>query len=100
MKLSALLAPLADHDTAVDWIRVNAFDDPVVRGISYDSRAVAPGDLFVALRGAVSDGHDYLDQALRLGATALLVEAAPPEAPFAERPVVVVADTRRALAPI
>ena len=43
-------------------------DDVIVRGITYDSRAVAPGDLFVALRGAVHDGHAYLDDAVRLGA--------------------------------
>jgi UDP-N-acetylmuramoyl-L-alanyl-D-glutamate--2,6-diaminopimelate ligase len=72
--------------------------DPVIRGIRYDSRAVAPGDLFVALRGATADGHAYLAQALALGAVALLVEEAPANAGNAA--VAVVPDARRALAPI
>jgi UDP-N-acetylmuramoyl-L-alanyl-D-glutamate--2,6-diaminopimelate ligase len=72
--------------------------DPVIRGIRYDSRAVSPGDLFVALRGATADGHAYIAQALALGAVALLVEEAPGSAGNAA--VAVVRDTRRALAPI
>ena len=72
--------------------------DPVIHGIRYDSRAVAPGDLFVALRGATADGHAYLAQALALGAVALLVEEMPAQAGNAA--VVVVRDARRALAPI
>ncbi len=71
-------------------------EDPVVRGIAYDSRAVSPGDVFVALRGATADGHDYLDTALRLGAVAMLLEE-PRDLPV---PVAVHADTRRALAPL
>ncbi len=39
-----------------------------IRGVSIDTRSLAPGDLFVALRGATSDGHDYLAQASRVGA--------------------------------
>jgi UDP-N-acetylmuramoyl-L-alanyl-D-glutamate--2,6-diaminopimelate ligase len=73
--------------------------DPVVRGIRYDSREVAPGDLFVALRGGLADGHDYLAQALSLGAVALVVEALP-AAPLGAAPVAVVPDARRALAPL
>ena len=38
-----------------------------------DSRAVQPGDLFVALRGARTDGHLHLRQALDQGAAAALV---------------------------
>jgi UDP-N-acetylmuramoyl-L-alanyl-D-glutamate--2,6-diaminopimelate ligase len=72
--------------------------DPGIGGITIDSRAVAPGDLFVALRGANADGHDYLDQAAALGAVALLVEKAP-HAPGLP-PAIVVPDTRRALARI
>jgi UDP-N-acetylmuramoyl-L-alanyl-D-glutamate--2,6-diaminopimelate ligase len=85
--LPAALAPLA-----------RPAQDPVVRGIRYDSRAVAPGDLFVALRGTSADGHTYLEQALALGAVALLVEE-PPANPRGAA-VVVVRDSRRALAPI
>lgn len=73
--------------------------DPVIRGITYDSRAVAPGDLFVALRGTHADGHAYLGSAVRLGAVALLVDRVPDDAP-AEVAVARVDDTRRALAPL
>ena len=45
-----------------------------IRGVSIDTRSLAPGDLFVALRGATSDGHDYLAQAAARGAACALVE--------------------------
>jgi UDP-N-acetylmuramoyl-L-alanyl-D-glutamate--2,6-diaminopimelate ligase len=90
--LSALPAELAPR-------RRLGEGDPVVRGLRYDSREVAPGDLFVALRGSLADGHDYLPQALALGAAALLVDALPASLP-APAVAVEVADTRRALAPL
>ena len=55
--------------------------DPVRPRLRYDSREVAPGDLFVALRGSLADGHDYLAQAVELGAAALVVEALPASLP-------------------
>jgi UDP-N-acetylmuramoyl-L-alanyl-D-glutamate--2,6-diaminopimelate ligase len=74
--------------------------DPRIRGLEYDSRQVTPGDLFFALPGAVVDGHEYLEQALANGAAAVVVESLPEG--FEERGVlaVVVADSRRAMAPI
>jgi UDP-N-acetylmuramoyl-L-alanyl-D-glutamate--2,6-diaminopimelate ligase len=48
--------------------------DREVTRVVYDSRKVQPGDLFVALRGTQTDGHRYVDQAFRQGATAALVE--------------------------
>lgn len=42
---------------------------------SHDSRQIVPGELFVAVRGERSDGHDYLLDAVHRGATGLLVEA-------------------------
>jgi UDP-N-acetylmuramoyl-L-alanyl-D-glutamate--2,6-diaminopimelate ligase len=101
MRLSALLAALPDDPTP----RKAPTSDPVIRGISYDSRGVSPGDLFVALVGAVSDGHDYLAAALELGAAALLVEdetqaqSALAAAPRSV-PILVVPDSRRAMGPI
>ena len=49
--------------------------DADVTEIAYDSRTVTPGALFVALRGAKSDGHDYIAQALNKGAAALMIHA-------------------------
>ena len=42
--------------------------------ITDDSRNVVPGALFIAVRGSARDGHDYLDRARELGATAAMVE--------------------------
>ena len=95
MRLSKLVAGLTGELAIQDRIEAG---DPMIRGIRYDSRHVAPGDLFVALRGAMSDGHDYLDAARNSGAAALLVESMPGEAQRGALPVIQVADTRRALA--
>jgi len=46
----------------------------VVAGISTDSRTVAPGEIFVALSGPNFDGHDHVNEALRKGALAALVQ--------------------------
>ena len=42
-------------------------------GVSTDSRAIAPGSLFIALRGATFDGHAFVDKAFEAGAAAALV---------------------------
>lgn len=48
--------------------------DAVADGCTHDSRAVGPGQLFVCLRGDAFDGHDFAGDAVRRGATALLVD--------------------------
>ena len=78
MRLAALLAGLPPERSTLR-IEGEHADDTPIRGIAIDSRAVVPGDLFVALRGAQSDGHRYLEAAIDSGASALLVEQ-PPEA--------------------
>ena len=47
--------------------------EQMVTGISIDSRAVKPGDLFVALVGEKTDGHRYLQQAIENGAAAVAI---------------------------
>jgi len=67
-----------------------------VRGLARDSRAVRPGDLFVCLRGRVTDGHLFARDALARGAVGVVVEeflSLPPEVPQVQVP-----DTREALA--
>ena len=66
------------------------------RGVSIDSRTVAPGDLFVALAGPKFDGHDYVGAALERGAAAALV-ARVPAGVAADAPLLLVADTMAAL---
>jgi UDP-N-acetylmuramoyl-tripeptide--D-alanyl-D-alanine ligase len=43
-------------------------------GVSIDSRSLAPGDLFVALRGPTHDGHDFAAAALARGAAAAMID--------------------------
>ena len=65
--------------------------DVAVTGASIDTRSIAPGDLFIALRD-VRDGHDFVGDALARGAAAALVDRDPPGvAPDA--PLLRVADT-------
>ncbi len=65
-----------------------------VAGITDDSRAVAPGHLFVAVRGTERDGHDYLDAAAKSGASAAIVQ----DPARTTLPALVVSDGRRAAA--
>jgi UDP-N-acetylmuramoyl-tripeptide--D-alanyl-D-alanine ligase len=44
-----------------------------VFGVTFDSREAGPGDLFVAMPGTASDGHDFVDLAFKQGAVAALV---------------------------
>lgn len=61
-----------------------------------DSKQVRPGDLFVALKGERHDGHDFLGDALSLGARGLLVRRPPASRPEGVA-VYVVGDTLQAL---
>ena len=76
--------------------------DIEIRGICVDSRRVGPGDLFVALRGSAVDGHRYIDQAVRAGAVAVVLEdeAMFPDALAMHTRVakIVVEDSRQSLA--
>ena len=63
-----------------------------VTGVTLDSRAVAPGDLFVAVAGERVDGHDFLDAAAAAGVVAALTTR-----PGGPLPALVVDDTVAAL---
>ena len=73
-------------------------EDGVFSGVSTDSRAVQDGELFIALRGANFDGHEFIATAKERGAAAAVVDT-----DSAERlqeiglPLIAVADTRLAL---
>jgi UDP-N-acetylmuramoyl-L-alanyl-D-glutamate--2,6-diaminopimelate ligase len=47
-----------------------------IRGVAYDSRKVAPGEIFVAIPGLKQDGRRYVEDALARGATAVVLEGA------------------------
>ncbi|MGD0192994.1 MAG: UDP-N-acetylmuramoylalanyl-D-glutamyl-2,6-diaminopimelate--D-alanyl-D-alanine ligase [Rhizomicrobium sp.] len=71
----------------------HAFD---VSGVSIDTRTIRPGDLFVALTGEVRDGHEFVGAALDAKAGAALVSRVP-EGISANAPLLLVANTQRAL---
>ena len=65
-------------------------------GISSDSRRIAKGDLFIALRGPSFDGHEFVAEALAKGAAAAMVERHPEGAPK-DAPLLIVDDIVEAL---
>ncbi len=103
------MAALSARASATSWLtrlsgeRVVAGRPEPVTAVCADSRRVVPGALFVAIPGFETDGHDHIEEALRRGATALLVEeerraAWEPFASKADIVIVAVPDTRRASA--
>jgi UDP-N-acetylmuramoyl-L-alanyl-D-glutamate--2,6-diaminopimelate ligase len=78
-----------------------AVDAPVeVTGVQHDSRAVVPGDLFVALRGARFDGARYAPQAVERGGVAVLSASTAPADVAVAVPWVVAEEPRALLAPL
>ncbi|WPC28882.1 UDP-N-acetylmuramoyl-tripeptide--D-alanyl-D-alanine ligase [Pseudomonas moraviensis] len=69
-------------------------NDASFNGVSIDSRAIQPGQLFIALTGPRFDGHDYLNDVASKGAVAALVER---EVADSALPQLLVKDTRQAL---
>ena len=51
--------------------------DIVIGKIDFDSRKIKNNDLFVAIRGTISDGHDYISKAIDLGASAIICDSFP-----------------------
>lgn len=51
--------------------------DVEISGINFDSRKIVPGDLFVAISGTDSDGHDFIPAAISAGAVAVVSEREP-----------------------
>ena len=87
MRLDTLLS-------GIDVLELHADPALEISDVCYDSRACAPGALFVAISGFAADGHRFIPAALENGACAAIVER-PPETPCA---YVLVASTRLALA--
>jgi UDP-N-acetylmuramoyl-tripeptide--D-alanyl-D-alanine ligase len=78
----------ADIAKATNGVASTSFD---VTGVSFDSREVEPGHLFIALDGETTDGHRFVDGAVARGAAGALVSKS------ATCPHVLVGDTTRAL---
>ena len=56
---------------------VHGATDITISKIDFDSRKIELNDVFVAIRGTLSDGHDYIEKALSLGAVAVICEEFP-----------------------
>ena len=73
MKLSELLS-----NVKTSAIIGNTETD--VTGVNIDSRRIALGHLFIAIKGTVTDGHNYIPKAIELGAAVILCEYLPADA--------------------
>ncbi len=73
MKLKTLVNRL-------DVLEVKGDMERDICGVQIDSRQVADGHLFIAVRGTVADGHNYIGKALEKGAAAILCETIPEDA--------------------
>ena len=68
-----------------------------VNKIEFDSRKIEADDVFVAIRGTISDGHDFIEKAISLGAIAIVCDTLP-EVTVAGITYIKVKDTNSALA--
>ncbi len=68
---------LSDIVEGLPFTELQGSADVEITSIAFDSRQVVPGSLFVAVRGTVSDGHNYIEQAVKQGAAAVICEELP-----------------------
>jgi UDP-N-acetylmuramoyl-L-alanyl-D-glutamate--2,6-diaminopimelate ligase len=93
MKLGELLTVLENKSTLPP-----GRSEREVQDIAHDSRKVRPGSLFVAVRGYHSDGHQFIPQAVKQGAAAIVAEKQDGPPLPADTPLMIVRDSRMALA--
>jgi UDP-N-acetylmuramoyl-L-alanyl-D-glutamate--2,6-diaminopimelate ligase len=87
---------LADLLAEVDYRVVQGDLEQEITGLVYDSRQAQEGSVFVCIRGAVRDGHDFAGEVVRQGCRVLLTEKEIETEP--DVTVIAVKDTRLALA--
>ena len=81
----------------METVHVKGNTDREICAVTFDSRDVKSGSLFVAIRGTVSDGHDYIPQAIAQGAVAIVGEEIRAECP-PDVTCIETSDSRRAIA--
>ncbi len=86
-----MIAPLWTSEALATATGGRASADFTVTGVTFDSREIGPGDLFVAMKGEATDGHRFLDGAFANGAAAAIVSH-----PI-DQPHILVADVNAAL---
>ncbi|MGC4056500.1 MAG: UDP-N-acetylmuramoyl-L-alanyl-D-glutamate--2,6-diaminopimelate ligase [Chitinophagaceae bacterium] len=69
---------LKDILEQVQVITITGNTDKAVSAVCIDSRKVSEGSMFIAVRGTLSDGHDYIEKAVASGATVVVCEQMPP----------------------
>lgn len=100
---SVRLAEAVPLSLVTDWLSAHlpqGSGSVMVQGVSTDTQSLQAGDLFIALRGAQFDAHDFLEEVREAGAVAAVVEAGHPvlTSPALEGwPLIVCDDTRHAL---
>ena len=100
---SVRLAQAVPLSLVTDWLSAHlppGSGGVMVQGVSTDTQSLEAGDLFIALRGAQFDAHDFLEEVREAGAVAAVVEAGHPvlTSPALEGwPLIVCEDTRYAL---
>ena len=83
----------------IKTVTVSGSMDVEISNVNIDSRKVAPGHLFIALKGTQVDGHQFMDKASSQGASAIVCEHLP-EATSPTTTYVVVESTERCAGPI
>ena len=68
---------LSDILDGLAFTELQGSADMEISAIVFDSRKVIPGSLFVAVKGTLVDGHDYIEQAVKMGAAAVICEELP-----------------------
>jgi UDP-N-acetylmuramoyl-L-alanyl-D-glutamate--2,6-diaminopimelate ligase len=76
---------------------VKGSTDVAIQKIEFDSRKVQENDVFVAIRGTVSDGHEFIEKAISMGAAAIVCDTLP-EVIVSNITYIQVKDTNSALA--
>ena len=76
---------------------INGALPEAISGLSIDSRTIAPGEAYFAIKGDVHDGHDFVAAALKAGAALAVVEAAQRDKFASDAPLLVVDDVLAAL---
>ena len=84
-------------DLLLNIVKVDVLSDCLITGIAIDSRKIQTGDLFLAYRGEVLDGRDFINDAINKGAAAVLCEDAMPtkSAISITVPIIVVPDLKK-----
>ncbi|MFD0792624.1 UDP-N-acetylmuramoyl-L-alanyl-D-glutamate--2,6-diaminopimelate ligase [Mucilaginibacter litoreus] len=90
---------LSDILEGVAFTELQGSADVEISAVVFDSRKVVSGCLFVAVKGTAVDGHDYIDQAIKDGAIAIVCEELPAHTAAAVD-FLMVADSAKALGTI